>query len=292
MQDSINYSEEFSAYWRTKGRYLSENNASRTEASFCKWLSSCASVDDIDKHVMKMKARRETTRRITVDFINYLSKKTGQTLITELSEKRFFDSVLERRLEIAKYLHEPHTPKEIQEHFDISEETCKKDLKALRDGLEAFGTTIELEQKNSGRKRYYKATVHPVFLALNLTEAYAMTAYLQRCLKRNDPNSMVVQSIIDRIKAQLSDYAWEKLYKTKRPEELENYYLSDDTLAERRESVRMYLEKSGRLCSFYFNGKLYRGKIDRTGKVMLDTGEYLDADPKSVEFIIDDLQYL
>ena len=291
MSGNIDFATEFRKYWNAGGRYLSENNAGRTLNNICGWLNECNSVYDIDNHVLKMRTRRESTREIIVDFLNYLSKEKGRKFLTELSGKRFYDDVLERRLEIAKYLHEPHTPREIQEHFDISVETQKKDLKALRDGLEAFGTTIELEEMRVGRKRYYKATVHPIFLALNLTEVYAMTEYLQKRVRPGDPNSLVVKTVIDRIKAQLSDYAWEKLYNMKRPDDHHNYYISDETLANTREGIKMYLEKSGRTCSFYFNGKQYHGKIDRRGRIQLDNGDYLDVDLRSVEFIIDDLEY-
>ena len=291
MSGNIDYAAEFRKYWNVRGRYLSENNAGRTLNNICSWLSECSSVDDIDNHVLKMRTRRESTREIIVDFLDYLSEKTGHSFITELSEKRFFDDVLERRLEIAKYLHEPHTPKEIQEHFDISEETQKKDLRALREGLEAFGTTIKLEELKVGRKRYYRSTVPPVFLALNLTEVYAMTEYLQRCMRIDDPNAMVVKSVIDRMKTQLSDYAWDKVFKERRPKRLRNKYISDDTLAKSREGIRMYLEKSGRPCSFYYNGERYHGKIDRRGRILLDNGEQLDAELRDVEFVIDDLKY-
>lgn len=291
LDTEVRYADEFRKYWNARGRYLSVNNAARTMANICSWLENCNSIYDIEGYVTSMRAKKESTRRIIVDFLSYLEKETGRDYGTILSEKRFFDDVLERRLEIAKYLHEPHTPAEIRERFDISEETVKKDLKALREGLEVFGTTIELDEQRKGRKKYYKTTMHPIFLPLNLTEVYAMTAYLEQHISPNEPNSMVIKTVIDRIKAQLSDYAWGKLYEGRIRPDQENYYVSDQDLAESREGIRTYLEKSGRQCKFFYNGRPYYGKITRNRKILLDNGEYLDADLRHVEFIIDDLKY-
>ena len=77
MNEKMDFAEEFRKYWKTKGRYLSENNATRTEKNICGWLSGCSSVGDIDRHVIKMKARRESTRRIIVDFLAYERFKRG-----------------------------------------------------------------------------------------------------------------------------------------------------------------------------------------------------------------------
>ena len=291
MKRKVDFADAFRKYWNRKGHYYTDNNPGRTVNNICKWLDACETVEDIENHILSMRTRRESTRKLIVDFLDDLQPQVEFDCTTILAEKVFYDSVLERRLEIAKYLHEPHTPAEIRERFDIGEERLKKDLKALKEGLEAFGTNIELEELKKGRKRYYKATVHPIFLALNLTEVYAMTEYLQRNTRKNDPNAMIVKSVIDRIKAQLSDYAWEKLYNQKKPNDLGNYYLSDDNLASSREGIRMYIEKSGSICKFFYNGKAYYGTIDRSGRIRLENGEYLDVDPKNVEFVIESLQY-
>lgn len=291
MDTEVKFADEFKRYWKAKGRYLSTNNSGRTMDHICSWLEKCESVEDIEKHVCTMKNKKESTRRIIVDFLDYLENRIDIDCNTSLSKKRFFDYVIERRLEIAKYLHEPHTSSEIGNRFNISKDIVKKDLQALREGIEVFGTTIELDEQRKGRKKYYRTTMHPVFLPLNLTEAYAMTVYLGKLLSRNDPNTIVVQSVINRIKAQLSDYAWDKLFDQKKPKDLENYYISDERLAESREGIRMYLEKSGEPCKFFYKGESYYGRIDRHGRIQLSNGEYLDADPKHVEFIIENLKY-
>ncbi len=291
MDTEVRFADEFKKYWKDRGRYLSVNNATRTMNNICAWLENCKGTGEIDDYVTTMRAKKESTRRIIVDFLSHLENETGREFKTILKEKRFFDNVLERRLEIAKYLHELHTSSEIMERFDISEETVKKDLKALREGLEVFGTTIELDEQKKGRKKYYKTTMHPIFLPLNLTEVYAMTAYLEQHISMHDPNTMVIQSVIERIKAQLSDYAWDKVYRENRPQNQENYYISDRELAESREGIRMYLEKSGEPCKFFYSGKDYYGRIDRHGKILLDDGEYLDADLNDIEFIIETLKY-
>lgn len=289
----MNYAKEFQHFWEEKCQYLGLNNPERTREDISNVLATCESVFDIDEYVCRASSRKETNRRIIVAFFDYLEKKSGEKVKTILREKKFFDYPFERQLEIAKYLHEPHTLNEIEERFDISEETRKKDIRALEEGIEVLGATIRIKKERNNRKDYYKSTMHPVFLPLNLTEVYALTTYLDKVLDSEDQNTQIIRDITERIKSQLSEYALNKLYPYERHEYKKNSYVDDESLARQRNGIRMYLMKSGQPCRFFLNGQEYSGRLkyDRKAYIELESGERLDADPMEVDFIIESLEY-
>ncbi|NLO90346.1 MAG: HTH domain-containing protein [Clostridia bacterium] len=88
----------------------------------------------------------------------------------------------ERRIEILKLLQgrEMRTG-EIAEYFDVDERTIRSDIKALRDGMDILGIKIESKHQGS-QKHYYKSTVHPILLALNLSELYALLKLLENAM--------------------------------------------------------------------------------------------------------------
>lgn len=280
------YSKEFEKYWDESGCYRSIDNPTRTRDSIIKWLRTCEEASDIDEYVCKLKARRETIRKIMVDFFDYINEATL------LSEKRFYDYPLERQIEIAKYLHKPRSNEDIEREFDISEETRKKDLQALRNGIEFMGATIKIEEERIGRKKYYRSTMHPIFLPLNLTEVYALTSYLPQQLERTSANKEVIDNLARRIKTQLSDYAYDKLFPGERRVESSNDYINDEEYANRRINTLMYLSKTGERCRFIWRGNEYYGHVKYSGEkhiIQLDDGSILDADIEKlgeVEFFI------
>ncbi|NLC27025.1 MAG: HTH domain-containing protein, partial [Fastidiosipila sp.] len=78
----------------------------------------------------------------------------------------------ERKIEILKLLHgkEMRTG-EIAEHFSLDERTIRTDINKLREGTQILGTTFKIESKHEGsQKHFYKSTVHPILLGLNLSE--------------------------------------------------------------------------------------------------------------------------
>ena len=88
---------------------------------------------------------------------------------------------LNRRLNILKMLHgkELRTA-EITEAYGVDDRTIRTDLETLRDGLEVMGTTVKIVEQRSGHSNLsYKSTVHPIFLALNLSEVFALLKALE-----------------------------------------------------------------------------------------------------------------
>jgi len=289
----MNFAKEFEEFCTKRGNTLRVDNRSRTYEDIQRALEGCADVEAIDKYVCNQTSRKETVRKIMVAFFKYLEQEKGEEILSVLFDTRFYDYPFERQLEIAKYLHEPRTLAEIEERFNISGETRKKDIQALEEGIEIFGSTITLEKTRKERKDYYRCTMHPVFLPLNLTEVYAMTRYLEEVLDKSDINSRVVLNIVERIKQQLSDYALRKLYDGRRPG-VDNDYISDDEMARQRETICMYLIKSDQPCSINYESSNYRGRMEhRQGKyqMILEDGTRVDIDPNRAEFIIESLEY-
>jgi len=296
----MSYLIEFEKFWHEKSYDLSYaiNNPTRFHNNLAKKMKEFDSIADIDDYVLGLKNARESTRRIIVLFYEYLLKeKKVKKIVSVLPDMRFYDYPFERQLEIAKYLHTPKTPAEIREHFFIDERTVRADLQQLEDGIEVLGSTIRIEKDKKGRQISYKTTVHPVFLPLNLTEAYAMTVYLDKTIDNNDPNAQIIRDISERIKFQLSDYAWNRLFPKEERYKRNNDYLNDEVLARSREGIICYLMKSGQKCRFIWKDKEYVGRIvpvENYGfpySVVTEDGTEFDAPLSEIDFIIDSLEY-
>ena len=290
----------FEEFWRERSYDLTYaiNNPTRFHNNLSTKMKEFDSIADIDDYVYSLKTARESTRRIIVLFYEYLrDKKVIKKIVSSLPEMRFYDYPFERQLEIAKYLHTPKTPAEIRDHFYIDERTVRSDLQQLEDGIEVLGSTIKIEKEKHGRMISYKTTVHPVFLPLNLTEAYAMTVYLEKVIDREDPNAEIIHDISERVKTQLSDYAWDKLYPDEKRYKGNNNYLNDENLARSREGIIGYLMKSGKKCKFIWKDKEYIGRIvpfEKYGypySVVTEDGTEFDAPLSEIDFIIESLDY-
>ena len=290
----MDYAALFDEFWKKKSRYLGLSNPERTHRNIREALAKCKHVVDIEDYVRELTNGKETNRKIIVEYFNYIEEKTGEKIYSELYEKELFNSTIERRLALAKYLHEPHTLEEIEEHFNISGETRKKDMRALAEGIEFLGATISIVQTRKNGKDYYRTTLHPIFLPLNLTQVYAMTTYLEHKLDPADPNTRIIRGISERIKSQLSNYAFHKLFPYERRKPIDNGYVDDESFVMNGDGMCMYLMKSGRLCKFLWKGQEYEGRIkSMSGKyyIELEDGEPLDAEPSDVYFLTESFEY-
>ena len=281
--------KQFDEFWENQGKYLSLRNAARFHDNLRKKIAEYDDVMSLDEYVRTLRSGRETTREIVVKFYNFIGRPESS-----LYEKRFYDYPFERQLEIAKYLHTPRAADEISKHFDIDDRTRRDDLQTLEEGITVLGSTIRIQKEKKGRKYYYRTTMHPIFLPLNLTEVYALTVYLERAIKYNDVNSGIIRNISARVKSQLSDYAFDKLFPDESNKRTDNSYIDDEKLARQREGIVMYLMKSGQPCRFFWKEEEYEGKIcflENKYVIKLTDGRVLDADINDVDFIIDSLQY-
>jgi len=125
-----------------------------------------------------------------------------------------FRQPLIRRVKILKYLQgEKKHIDDVAQHFRfgnadaVDTRTIRKDLEALRDGLEIFDTKIKISESRDGRANlYYESTVHPIFLALNTSELFALLLLLEE--RTEDlATGQEYQAIFDKIYGQTTDYA-------------------------------------------------------------------------------------
>ena len=291
MEENINYAEWFERFWEQYRRnpYIAINNPRDRYTRVKRALSRCTCTEDIERYVCSLNSQKESTRIMMLKLFAYIKNNGGPAIESEVLSQPIYDSTLERRLEIAKYLHRPHNNTEIESHFRITERTRRKDIKALKDGIEAFGSTICLDiTDNEYGQKECTTTVHPIFLPLNLTEVHALTVYLPKVLERYGVNRQIVMDIIERIKSQLSDYACEKL-RIERPDDVSNDYYNDEMMAKQRKYVIDYLAKSGNSCRFTWKGEEYTGQIRHVSNgyaVCLRDGSILNIDPNEVDFTI------
>ena len=287
--------EQFEQYWQKKGRFLRINNPERSYQNLADKIEECGNTADLDEYVVTLRKGKEVNRKVVVDFYQYLGKYSPDGMPdSDLYDLRFYDYPFERQLEIAKYLHTERTTSEIQEHFNIDARTVRSDLQELEEGITIMGSTIGIRKEKKGRRYYYRTTMHPVFLPLNLTEVYALSVYLNRIIRGNDPNAQIIRNISNRIKGQLSPYAFQKLFPEETMKPQENRYVDDEELARRKEGIYMYLMKSRRPCRFLWKDKEYTGSItwvDGEYKIRTEDGQILDADLSETEFIIESLEY-
>ena len=287
--------DQFDEFWNQKCKYLKIKNAERLHKNLANKIEEFQDTLKLDDYVCGLKTGKESTRKVIVSFYEYLKEdKAYRKLHSELFDKHFYDYPFERQLEIAKFLHEQKTMEDIQTHFGIDARTARNDLQELEEGITVLGSTIQIRKDKIKGKYQYKTTLHPVFLPLNLTEVYALTVYLSRAIDSRDPNAEIIRNISDRIKSQLSDYAYKRLFAEEFEERGENCYLNDEDLARQRKGILMYLMKSEQPCRFIWEGNEYGGTIpwtDEEYKIRLKSGEYLDAKLEDVDFIIESLEY-
>ena len=169
-----------------------------------------------------------------------------------LSMKRDPLIPLNRRLNILKMLHgkELRTA-EITEAYGVDDRTIRTDLETLRDGLEVMGTTVKIVEQRSGHSNLsYKSTVHPIFLALNLSEVFALLKALEQAAQ-GIMTGDVYRNIFNNVYCQLSDYAKKMLdgkleLGIKSADQKVTNRLEEEMVDKSEDYKLIYLEKSGR----------------------------------------------
>ncbi len=123
---------------------------------------------------------------------------------------------LVRRLEILKLLQgNPMRTADIGDYYrsedaeTVDPRTIQRDLRALQDGFEFLGTTLKIAEETRGHSlKYYKSTIHPLFLALNLTELTALLKALQwGCRDSDQQVRETYRHLLNYVYRQLTDYA-------------------------------------------------------------------------------------
>jgi hypothetical protein len=149
----------------------------------------------------------------------------------------------ERQINLLKELHEPKSRTEIVNTYCINERTLRTDLSELEKGIEFLGSNIKIDIDSSKGNISYKSTVHPIFLPLNLTEAYSMTVGLKK-LSRDNFYGSILDDMADYIYSQLSDYAKESINKTLVCQDLkERIYFDNEYTNSFRDEKTMFEKK-------------------------------------------------
>ncbi|MCF0247700.1 MAG: hypothetical protein HUJ86_03745 [Synergistes sp.] len=95
------------------------------------------------------------------------------------------------------------TQEKIARKFCMSPQAMGGYLSELRNGTNILGSDVKIELRP--RSNDYDSTIHPIFLALNLTEVYLLTVGLKKALGSS------ANELIADIFRQLSGYAQEKI---------------------------------------------------------------------------------
>ena len=123
---------------------------------------------------------------------------------------------LERQLSIAKDMHDFNKAKdfdrhEIAEKYLVSEKTIENDMKALREGISVMDQELRLSDVQlRNRKVTAVSTMHPLFLAQNLTQIVCMLEGLRR-MEDDWTMSSYARNTAVSIWCQLSQYARERI---------------------------------------------------------------------------------
>jgi hypothetical protein len=175
-------------------------------------------IGNLEEVIKGIKYGKANIIEVYLEFIAFLEEK-GIKPNNEIKTIPYEKT--ERLIELIKYLHQPRTMRELQDHFVMSEKQLRRDLSALRDGKDLLGWEVQLNYVNSNGKRLSVTklkdelifiSAHPIFMTLNLTELYNSTI---RILDVLEPRSIEYQNhlrYVNKLLPQLSPYALEFLF--------------------------------------------------------------------------------
>lgn len=272
----MKYSELFKKFWeinKTSLQYKIPKNTERTYKSLMKQYIEVDSdpdkeIDFIDKYIKDKKST--SMQKIHLEFCKYLEKITNNKYFSSLKNKNINITPIERRLDILKESHGYFKISELAKKYDVDQSTINDDIKKIENGIKFMGTEIKPTIICEKTKKRYEDTVHPVFLALNLTEVNTFMKILPEIL--NEINSehlerkqqiKMINSIIERMKSQLSNYACKR---TKiQHKDIKLKFISEKDIVKNEDSKLCFLYKGmTNDCTITLNGiNEYVGRIIR-----------------------------
>lgn len=207
---------------------------------------------------------------IQLKFYKYLKEKYNKEVDTRLKNEKINILPKERQIDILKNFHCEIKREELSKIYGVSERTIYEDLDSLEKGIVFMDTKIKVNF--NARKSEFEDTVHPIFLALNLTEVNLLMNFLPEILKEYKQNCHDsfkrkrinrVNTLINRMKIQLSDYAVGELDINCKNIDKTMKYISEKEFIKNDDNYLDYLLKAERKTrSFLINGIEYEGKID------------------------------
>jgi len=151
-----------------------------------------------DKHIYAYKVEH---------LIKFLNEKYAAGIDTKFLDYIKCSSKEQRYLEELKYLHAKGKNRgEIADIFCISERQFDDDASAIKDGFKFMNTEIKNAELSISDRGEYTSPVHPVFLALNSAQIYALTIGM-KLLSKDTVFEHAMSSVSDEIYAQLTDFA-------------------------------------------------------------------------------------
>jgi len=209
-------------------------------------------------------------KNIQLKFYKYLKEKYNKEVDTELENVKLNILPKERQIDILKNFHCKTTRKKLSKIYGVSERTIYEDLDSLEKGIVFMDTEIKVNFNN--KKSEFEDTVHPIFLALNLTEVNLLMNFLPEILeeyKQNCYDSFKrkrinrVNTLINKMKIQLSDYAVGELNIDCKNIDKTMKFTSEKEFIKKDDNYLDYLLKAERKTrSFLINGIEYEGNIN------------------------------
>ena len=241
--------------------------------------------DKLDKKVIR--SGNEKLRSFVLNFYDFLLNKYDIDVVSSLKYEKLISDHLRRKLEVAKYLHNKPTRREISEEFSLSDRTLRNYLSDLKDGIDFLDTTIKLDIKDiEARNLECTTTMHPIFLSLNLTELWALTKYLPQMMEQKGIKNNILDSIINRIKMQLTGYAIETLDLSSEMTESLRFNWENETLFQDKDYLIGYMMKSHCLCNFIVDGELFEGYLLNEKTILVNGIEKNIGNIYDIEFFI------
>ena len=168
-------------------------------------------MDRIFQKIKKDFWKKEYLLRITNYFFDYFVTEWQGTINRDrfLTADKFYDDA-ELDIKLLKYLQSGEdentkkTRQGIANHFSISDTALKEHLNKLKYGCDLLGEHVQIDLRRG--KNTYDSTVHPLFLALDLSDMYFLSIVLPR-LSKGTAYSQTANTIAKRVYEQLSEYA-------------------------------------------------------------------------------------
>ena len=132
--------------------------------------------EDIIQSILN-KNNKDAAHEVYSKYIDYMNANyfKGESKGLQIEELPSYYSELERRLLIAKKMHEEFNIEDVAKEFLVSERTIKKDLSALQNGeIEVLNQKLQVEYQKDGEHIQLKSKAHPLFLVENLTQVIAI----------------------------------------------------------------------------------------------------------------------
>lgn len=158
----------------------------------------------IKESVTSYSKDKNTAIRIYQKYLAFLRTKYG--IAVDVEFPLAFNSEFNRQMYIVKSLHQQkYSAADFADQLWTSEKTIESDIRDLEDGVDIVGQRLQIGREILIRKDKALNTIHPIFLAANLTQIVVILLGLEQMAKDQAYNEYAVRLAIN-IWNELSDY--------------------------------------------------------------------------------------